>query len=440
MSTEADRDETQPHVVIIGGGFGGLYAALALGRVPVRITLIDRRNHHLFQPLLYQVATAALNPSDIAAPIRSILRRQRNVSVILAEAAAIDVRGKRVILTDGDLGYDYLILATGATHSYGGHEEWRPHAPGLKSVEDALDIRRRVFLAYEAAEREPDAARRRAWMTFVIIGAGPTGVEMAGALAEISRHALAHDFRRIDPQQARILLVEGLPQVLPSYPPALAERARRQLGRLGVEVRTGLQVTEITGTWVALGEERIGARTVIWAAGVQASPLARSLGVPLDRAGRVLVNRDLTIPGRPEVFVIGDLAALEQDGTWIPGVSPAAMQEGRHTAGNIGRALQGRSSVPFRYRDRGRFAAIGRGAAVGEVLGGYTLSGFVAWLAWVGIHIVFLIGFRNRLLVMVNWIYSYVTLRRGARLITGDPLPPLTEPAVPSSTLGRTRR
>ena len=425
MNTDAVRDETQPHIVIVGGGFGGLYAALALRRAPVRITLIDRRNHHLFQPLLYQVATAGLNPSDIAAPIRSILRRQRNVSVILAEAASIDVQGKRVVLTDGDLGYDYLILATGATHSYFGHEEWRPHAPGLKSIEDALDIRRRIFLAYEAAERESDEARRCAWMTFVIIGAGPTGVEMAGALAEISRHALAHDFRRIDPQLARILLVEGLPQILPSYPPALAERARCQLVRLGVEVRTGARVTAIDAQGVALGDERIDAKTVIWAAGVQASPLARALGVPLDRVGRVLVNRDLTVPGHPEIFVIGDLAALEQDGALIPGVSPAAMQEGRHAAENIGRALRGQPALSFRYWDRGSFATIGRGAAVGQVFGGLRLSGFVAWLAWVVIHIIFLIGFRNRLLVMVNWIYSYVTLQRGSRLITGDP-PPLT--------------
>jgi NADH dehydrogenase len=392
--------------------------------MPVRMTLIDRRNHHLFQPLLYQVATAALNPSDIAAPIRSILRYQPNVSVILAEASSIDVKGKRAILTDGVIDYDFLILATGVTHSYFGHDEWRRHAPGLKSIEDALDIRRRVFLAYEAAERETDAAHRRDWMTFVIIGAGPTGVEMAGALAEISRHALTHDFRNIDPQQARILLIEGLPCVLPSYPLSLSEKARRQLVRLGVEVRTGVRVTTIDEHSVALGEERIGTRTVIWAAGVQASPLARSLGVPLDRAGRVLVNADLTIPGRTDLFVIGDLAALEQDGSLIPGVSPAAIQEARHAAENIRRALQGQPSVPFRYRDRGSFATIGRGAAVGEMLGGLKLSGFIAWLAWVAIHIFFLIGFRNRLVVMINWAYSYVTFRRGARLITGDSLSP----------------
>jgi NADH dehydrogenase len=424
MSVQRSADDTPPHVVIVGGGFGGLYAARALRRTPVRVTLIDRRNHHLFQPLLYQVATAALTPSDIASPIRSILRGQPNVTVILAEASSIDVEGKRVVLTDGAVGYDVLVLATGATHSYFGHDEWRRYAPGLKSVEDALEIRRRVFLAYEAAEREPDRARRRDWMTFVIIGAGPTGVEMAGALAEISRHALANDFRNIDPTQARILLVEGLPHVLPSYPPDLEARARRQLVRLGVEVRTGVRVTGIDDSGVTLGEQRVGARTVVWAAGVQGSPLGRALGVPLDHAGRVLVNRDLTIPGRRDVFVIGDLAALEQDGTLIPGVAPAAMQEARHAAANIARTVRGEPLLPFRYKDRGSFATIGRGAAVGVMLGGLKVSGFVAWITWVVIHIFFLIGFRNRLMVMANWAYAYVTLRRGARLITGEPTCP----------------
>lgn len=424
MSVQRSADDTPPHVVIVGGGFGGLYAARALRRTPVRVTLIDRRNHHLFQPLLYQVATAALTPSDIASPIRSILRGQPNVTVILAEASSIDVEGQRVVLTDGAVSYDVLVLATGATHSYFGHDEWCRYAPGLKSIEDALEIRRRVFLAYEAAEREPDPACRRDWMTFVIIGAGPTGVEMAGALAEISRHALANDFRNIDPTQARILLVEGLPNVLPSYPPDLEEYARRQLMRLGVDVRTGVRVTGIDDSGVTLGEQRVGARTVVWAAGVQGSPLARSLGVPLDHAGRVLVNRDLTIPGRRDVFVIGDLAALEQDGVLIPGVAPAAMQEARHAAENIARAVQGKPLLPFRYKDRGSFATIGRGAAVGVMLGGLKVSGFVAWITWVAIHIFFLIGFRNRLMVMANWAYAYVTLRHGARLITGEPTCP----------------
>lgn len=298
-------------MVILGGGFGGLYAAKALRRAPVTVTVVDRRNHHLFQPLLYQVATAGLNPADIAAPIRSILRGQDNVRVLLAEAKAIDTAGRRVVLTDGEIGYDALIVATGATHSYFGHDDWAALAPGLKSVEDALEIRRRVFLAYEAAERESDPARRREWMSFVIVGAGATGVEMAGALAEISRHALASEFDEIDPGQARIVLVEGLPRVLPPYPEVLSERARRQAERLGVEVRTGVRVTAIDERGVRIGDERIPARTVVWAAGVQASPLAGSLGVPLDRAGRVLVRPDLTIPGRDDVFVVGDLAALE---------------------------------------------------------------------------------------------------------------------------------
>ena len=414
-----------PSVVILGGGFGGLNAARALRHAPVRVTLVDRRNHHLFQPLLYQVATATLNPSDIASPIRGILRSQRNVSVVLAEAISVHVGAKRVILADGAIAYDYLLVSTGATHSYFGHDAWATHAPGLKSIEDALEVRRRVFVAYEAAERETDPGRRRDWMTSVIIGAGPTGVELAGALAEISRHALDQDFRNIDPRRARIVLVEALPRVLPTYPAELSERARRQLERLGVEVRTDARVTEIDEAGVSLGEQRIGARTVIWAAGVAASPLARSLGAPLDRAGRLLVDPDLTVPGRDDIFVIGDLAALVQDGRPIPGVSSAALQEGRHAARNIVRALHGEPYLPFRYSDKGSFAVIGRGAAVGEVLGRFQLSGFLAWLAWLVIHIYFLIGFRNRLLVMFHWAYSYLTYRRSARLITG-----LTHPRI----------
>ena len=417
-----------PHVVIVGGGFGGLYAARRLGRAPVRVTLVDRRNHHLFQPLLYQVATAGLNPSDIAAPIRSVLRKHPNTTVILAEARSVDLQGRKLVLADGVLDYDFLVLATGATHSYFGHDEWAARAPGLKSIEDALEIRRRVFLAYEAAERETDATRRREWLSFVIIGAGPTGVEMAGALAEISRQALAHDFRHIDPRQARIILIEGLERVLPGYPPDLSEKARQQLERLGVAVWTGVRVSGFDEGGVRLGDERIGARTVVWAAGVEASPLAKTLGVPLDRAGRVLVEPDLTIPGHDEVFVIGDLAALEQDGRLVPGVSPAAMQEARHTAGNILRTLRGEAMTPFRYVDKGSFATIGRGAAVGALFGRIKVSGFIAWLAWLGIHIFFLIGFRNRLLVMLSWGYSYLTFRRGARLITGPTPEPLIGP------------
>jgi NADH dehydrogenase len=416
--------------VIVGGGFGGLYAARHLGHAPVRVTVVDRRNHHLFQPLLYQVATAGLNPADIAAPIRSVLSRYANTRVILAEARSVDLAARKLLLADGVLDYDFLILATGATHSYFGHDEWAARAPGLKSIEDALEIRRRVFLAYEAAERESDEGRRREWMTFLIIGAGPTGVEMAGALAEISRQALVHDFRNIDPRQAHILLVEGLDRVLPGYPPDLSQKARRQLERLGVVVRTGVRVTGIDDRGVELGAERVAARTVVWAAGVQASPLAKTLGVPLDRAGRVLVRPDLTVPGHDEVFVIGDLAALEQDGTFVPGVSPAAMQEARHTARNIERKLSGQPMKPFRYLDKGSFATIGRGAAVGEIFGRLKLSGFIAWLAWLGIHVLFLIGFRNRFVVMFNWAYSYLTFKRGARLITGLHPERLVEPPL----------
>lgn len=420
----------RPHVVIVGGGFGGLYAAQRLRRAPVRITLVDRSNHHLFQPLLYQVATAALNPSEIAAPIRGVLRRQRNAQVILAEATAVDVAGKRVVLADGELPYDYLILATGATHSYFGHDEWAAHAPGLKTIDDALEIRRRVLLAFEAAEREDDPARRQRWLTFVIVGAGPTGVEMAGALAEIARHALAHDFRRIDPAQARVLLVEGLDRVLPPYPEKLSAKARLQLERLGVQVWVGSRVTGIDENGVSLGAERIEARTVVWAAGIAGSPLARTLGVPLDRAGRVRVEPTLAIPGRDDVFVIGDLAAVEQGGALVPGVAPAAVQEGRHAAANVLRAVAGQPLAPFRYRDKGSLATIGRAAAVAD-FGRFTLSGFLAWAAWLLIHIFFLIGFRNRFAVIFQWAWSYVTYQRGARLITGAEPPRLLPPPKP---------
>jgi NADH dehydrogenase len=417
--------QARPQVVIVGGGFGGLYAARALRSAPVHITIVDRRNHHLFQPLLYQVATAALNPADIAAPIRSVFRGWHNVAVILAEAMAVDVAAKKLVLADGELLYDYLVLATGATHSYFGHDEWAPLAPGLKSIEDALDIRRRVLLAYEMAERERDPENRRRWMTFVIIGGGPTGVELAGALAEISRQALSREFQHIDPSQARIILIEGMPRVLPPYPEDLSARARAQLERLGVEVRTGVRVTGIDALGVMLGEDRIVARTVIWAAGVAASPLARTLGVPLDRAGRVLVTPNLTIPGHGEVFVIGDLAAVERDGKPVPGVAPAAIQMGQHVARSIRRTLAGHPPEPFRYWDKGNFATIGRGKAVGDTFGGLRLWGLPAWIAWLAIHIFFLIGFRNRVLVIFQWAYSYVTFRRGARLITGPPAPHL---------------
>jgi NADH dehydrogenase len=416
--------QARPEVVIVGGGFAGLYTARALRGAPVHVTIADRRNHHLFQPLLYQVATAALNPADIAAPIRSVFRGWPNVSVVLAEAVGIDLAAKKLMLADGELPYDYLVLATGATHSYFGHDEWARFAPGLKSIEDALDIRRRVLLAYEMAEREEDLERRREWMTFVIIGGGPTGVELAGALAEISRQALSREFQHIDPTQARIILIESVPRVLPPYPEDLSAKARSQLERLGVEVRTGARVTGVDANGVLLGPERILARTAIWAAGVAASPLARTLGAPLDRAGRVVVDPTLAVPGRDDVYVIGDLAAVQQDGKPVPGVAPAAIQMGRHIARNIRRALAGQPRQPFRYRDKGSFATIGRGKAVGEMLGRLKLWGFPAWVAWLAIHIFFLVGFRSRVLVLFQWAYSYVTFRRGARLITGPFTPP----------------
>ena len=409
-----------PHVVIAGGGFAGLYAARALRRVPVRITLVDRHNYHLFQPLLYQVATAALNPSDIAAPIRGILRSQSNVSVILGEAASIDANRKVVSLADGaELAYDYLLVATGATHSYFAHPEWEQNAPGLKSIDDALEIRRRVLTAFEAAEREDDEAARNALLTFVIVGAGPTGAELAGALSEIARQTMLRDFRRINPTSARVILVEGKDRVLPTYPPSLSKRAQHQLEHLGVEVITNAVVTSLSDSEVRIGEKTIPTRTVLWAAGVKASPLAQSLGVPLDRAGRVLVNADLTIPGHPEVFVAGDLAAVDD----VPGVAPAAIQEGNHTADNIERAIAGKPLRPFHYFDKGSLATIGRAAAVADIRG-IRLSGFIAWVAWLTIHIFFLIGFRNRLLVITQWAWAYVTYQRGARLITGDPATP----------------
>jgi NADH:ubiquinone reductase (H+-translocating) len=428
----------RPRVVILGGGFAGLYAARELRRAPVRVTVLDRRNHHLFQPLLYQVATAGLNASEIAMPIRSILRRQKNAEVLLGDATAIDVPNKKVILSDGEVPYDYLVVATGVTHSYFGHNEWAEHAPGLKTLEDALEVRRRVFLAFEAAERETDPARRREWLTFVIVGAGPTGVELAGTLAEISRHSLVKEFRHINPKDARIILVEGVARVLPPYPEELSKSAARQLSSLGVELRTNARVTGIDTHGVQLEQaagseprpastERIAARTTLWAAGVQASPLAKSLGVPLDRAGRVIVHEDLTIPGRDDVFVIGDLAAVKQtNGQPVPGVAPAAIQEGKHTAKNIQRAVAGEPRLPFRYRDKGSLATIGRARAVAD-FGKLKLSGFLAWLAWLLIHIFFLIGFRNRVLVTMQWAWSYFTYQRGARLITGAVEPLLSD-------------
>jgi NADH:ubiquinone reductase (H+-translocating) len=415
---------SSPHVVIVGGGFGGMAAARALKRAPVRVTLIDKRNHYLFQPLLYQVATAALNPADIAAPIRGILRRQRNAAVFLGEVRSFDTRRKIVHVAGREVTYDYLIVASGATHSYFGHDEWREPAPGLKSLEDAVEIRRRVLVAYEVAEREEDSAEVGEWMTFVIVGGGPTGVEMAGALAEISRRVLERDFRRIDPSRARIVLIEAGPKLLPAMSPKSSANAARQLKRLGVEVITNSSVTAVDDRGVTHGGTRIESRTVIWAAGVAASELGKALGagVKLDRAGRVIVNQDLSVPGVDDVFVIGDLASISSDGKPVPGLSPAALQEGRHAAKNIMRLTRGEPTLPFRYFDKGAMATIGKAAAVADVAGMH-LSGVLAWLAWLFVHIFFLIGFRNRIIVMMEWAWTYVLNNRGSRLITGDVMP-----------------
>lgn len=433
--TMAMRAGTLPHVVIIGGGFGGLYAARALRKARVHVTLVDRRNHHLFQPLLYQVATAALSPAEIAAPIRQVLRKQRNTEVLMAEVTDIDTAGRAVLLANGrTLPYDFLIVASGATHHYFGHDDWAPLAPGLKSIEDATEIRRRFLLAFEAAEHEPDPEQKRALLTFVVVGGGPTGVEMSGAMAEIARHSLVRDFRHINPSTATILLLEGGERVLPAYPPDLSARAEASLQRLGVQVRTRSIVTRIEPNAVYVGDERIPARNVIWAAGVAASPLGASLGAPLDAVGRVRVEPDLSIPGHPEVFVIGDLAASDgPDGKPLPGVAPVAMQQAREAARNIERTLQGRPRTPFRYVNKGNLATIGRAAAVAE-FGRVKVTGVFAWLSWLFIHIFFLIGFRNRVLVFIQWAYSYFTYQRGARLITGDVGADLAPPGRPLGT------
>ncbi len=411
-----------PHVVIVGGGFAGLRCARELRKAPVRVTLVDRRNFHLFQPLLYQVATASLSPADIASPIRTILRRQRNAEVWMGEVVAADPSSGRVTLADGTaLEFDYLILATGTTHAYFGRDDWAEHAPGLKTIDDAIEIRHRFLLAFEAAEREADPDARRRLLTFVIVGAGPTGVELAGAMAEIARQVMPTDFRSIDTTTTRIQLLEGMDRVLPTYPPELSERAREQLERLGVEVRTGTMVSGIDAECVRVGEDEvIEAANVFWAAGVAASRLGAALGVETDRAGRVKVEPDLSVPGHPNVFVVGDLAYREQeDGTPVPGVAPAALQMGSHAARMIRCDLRGREREPFRYTDKGDLATIGRAAAVAR-LGGLKLSGFVAWVIWVAVHILYLIGFRNRVLVMLQWAWAYLTYQRGIRLITGE--------------------
>ncbi len=417
-STE-QRGATPPRVVIVGGGFGGLYAARALRRAPVEVTLVDRTNHHVFQPLLYQVATAGLSPSQIAYPIRGVLRRQRNTRVVLAEVVAVDPARRAVQLADGELSYDYLILAAGARHSYFGHPEWEALAPGLKTIDDALEIRSRVLLAFERAEREPDPERRRAELTFVVVGGGPTGVELAGAIAEIACKVMPRDFRNIDTREARTILVEAGSRILPTFSADLSDKAAHALEKLCVEVRAGAAVTAVQPGAVRVGTEVIAAATVLWAAGVAPSPTARSLGVPVDRAGRVVVNADLTIPGHPEVFVIGDMAAcLDAAGRRLPGLAPVAIQQGQYAAHAILCAARGSASKPFRYRDRGTMATIGRAEAVVD-FGRVRFSGYPAWLFWGFVHILWLIGFRNRFLVMIEWAWAYVRMERSARLITG---------------------
>jgi NADH dehydrogenase len=422
-----------PHVVIIGGGFGGLNAAQALARAPVRVTLVDRRNHHLFQPLLYQVATAALNPSDIAYPIRAALAHQQNARVLLAEARSIDVTNRVVTLDGGTLHYDYLILATGATHSYFGKDQWSRLAPGLKSVEDAVEIRRRIFLAYEAAEREADPFIQQEYLTFAVVGGGPTGVELAGALGEIGLQTLAKDFRSIDPTHVKVVLFEGTDRVLRSYPEKLSAAAKKSLEKRHVEVRINTLVTGIDEHGVTVksphGEERLGTRTVIWAAGVQASPLAASLGAVHDRSGRIVVEPDCSITDHPEVFVVGDLAKVGADGAEVPGVAQGAIQAGKHVAKIIAGEARGHRGArpPFRYRDKGNLAVLGRADAV-LATRRVAIHGFFAWLVWAFVHIAYLISYRSRLLVMFQWAWSFLTFKRGARLITGPvgALPPVT--------------
>jgi|HubBroStandDraft_4_1064222.scaffolds.fasta_scaffold01249_3 NADH dehydrogenase len=442
MTPQPGADRARPRVLIVGAGFAGLTAARRIARLPVQVTVVDRRNHHTFQPLLYQVATAGLSPGEIAAPIRSILSSHSNVEVLLEEVIDFNLGQKRVITKEQTLEYDFLVIASGATHAYFGHDAWEPLAPGLKTIEDALEIRRRVLLAFELAERrmeeQPTAPNHdddasASPLRFVVVGGGPTGVELAGTLAEIARHALNGEFRYIDPRQSRILLIEGGPRVLPAYSEGLSRKAELQLRHLGVEVRTSQMVTRVEPGAVWTGDQKISAAVILWAAGVAASPLGRKLGVAVDRAGRVLVRPDLSIPDYKDVFVIGDLAALhDENGKMLPGVAPVAIQQGDWVAKNIARDLEHQPRRDFHYFDKGSLATIGRAAAVAQ-FGKLELSGYFAWLAWLFIHILFLIGFRNRLLVMIQWAWSYLTYERGARLITGsDELPGWTETSLPA--------
>jgi NADH dehydrogenase len=423
MPTRSLPESARPKVVVIGAGFGGLAVVQGLARASVEVTVVDRRNHHLFQPLLYQVATAGLSGSDIAVPVRQILRRQRNARVLLAEARGFDLDRREVRLDCGVISYDWLVVATGAVNHWFGRDEWRPHAPGLKTLADAFTIRKRVLGAFEAAERAGSEAERAAWLTFVVIGGGPTGVELAGALAEIARQTLTRDFRSFDPRAAKVLLLEGADRVLGTFDPALSEHAARQLRELGVDVRTRSLVTLIDGNCVELGEERIETRTVLWAAGVRASPLGKVLGGPVDDTHRVCVDEFLALPEHPEVLVIGDLARVEQDGQIVPGVAPAATQMGRYAARSIRARLKGDNVAPFRYQDKGSMATIGRSKAVAQV-GSLKISGMLAWQMWTWIHVFFLVGFRNRYLVMVNWAWSWLTWQRGSRVVLTDAVDP----------------
>lgn len=426
----------RPRVVIIGGGFGGLAAAHALAHANAQVTVIDRNNHHLFQPLLYQVATADLSPADISAPIRSILHKQKNTETLMAEVTGVDTARQVIHARDRadaearDLPYDYLVVATGAREGYFGHDEWAPYAPGLKTITDATAIRRKILLAFEAAEMEPDPAKARAWLTFVIVGGGPTGVEMAGAIADLAHNALKGDFRHIRSTSARVVLVEAASRIFGAFPERLAASATRELRRLGVEVMTGAAVEDVDADGVVIGGERLAARTVIWAAGVQASPASRWLGVDSDRAGRVIVQPDLSVPNHPNIFVIGDTASARDErdanGRPLPGVAPVAMQQGRYVAALIARRIRGADGTkmtapdrPFLYHDKGNLATVGRTFAIGS-FGRYILSGFPAWLIWSGVHILYLVGFRNRYFVMTQWAWAYFTVQRGARLITID--------------------
>ncbi len=420
-TANGQHGDRSPRVVIVGGGFAGMNAAKSLRNVPVDVTLIDKNNYHLFQPLLYQVATGTLSPANIAQPIRSVLRRARNVRILMDTVEQVDLNARKVIGHDMEVEYDYLILATGARHSYFGKPEWERFAPGLKDLPDAIEIRRHILCAFEEAEKMPDSPERRAALTFVIVGAGPTGVEMAGAIAEIARHTLRNDFRHIDPRDARILLMDAAPKVLMAFHPELSEKARKQIEEIGVEVRLNAKVENLTPEGVQVGDEFIPSHTVIWAAGNEASQLGRKSGMEVDRAGRVIVNADLSLPGHPEVLVLGDCANFshQEGGKPLPGVAPVAIQQGKHAAENILRAIRGASMEPFHYRDKGGMATIGRRAGVAEI-GPFRYGGVLAWLTWLLVHLIFLIGFRNRAIVLFQWFWAYLTFARDARLITGE--------------------